>query len=239
MKRTIAILLSAVLILPLLGCNKTQDNIPQLLRDLGVKITSTTTQQLNYWLWGSSDTVTRQLIDYNTKDGDTFCFDEAGNLISFRTAEPDRAAQTAGFSVNQITREYIVSLLSVYVPDLDEFEFSEAPFSTEYGYDVMLYKNVDTVCEDCIVLRLGLGGELRSFNISRSGISDPAEVDTAYFSDQLASVLDEISDEMVSYEVGYQKVNGIIVATFSVEFEDPYGGRYVNVYMVANASDAE
>lgn len=233
MKRTIAILLSAVLILSLFGCNKAQDNIPQLLRDLDVKITSATTQQINHQLWDSLDTLTSQLTRYNTKDGQVFGFDEAGNLVSFSAGDSDPASHAANFHADQITKEYVDSLLAAYIPDSNEFGFSETPVSTEYGYDVMLYKNVDTVCEDCIILQLGFFGELRAFNIRRSGISDPAEVDAAYFSSRLAAILENVSDKMISYEVVYQKIDGVVVTTYSVEFEDPYGGRYVNVYTIA------
>ena len=137
----------------------------------------------------------------------------------------------SAFDPTQITRGYVDSLLAPYVADLSQFDSMDPPNSVEYGYEVKLYKNAGTVCEDLIILRLNSSGEMDSFNVVRTGIEDPSEVDVEYFEEQLFALLETIEDTMVSYEVGYLKIDGIICANYYVELADDGGGRYVNVYM--------
>lgn len=211
-------------------------NLPPTLQALDIKISSFTTQRANYEMTNSSQVLSRRLVRYTAKDGSYFCFDSEDNITAYRAATPDDSTETANaasFRADQITREHIDSLLSAYIPDLSEFDCMEAPAPTEYGYDITLRKNASSVCEDDLILRLDFSGGVRSFNLVRSGISDPSEVDTEYFDEQLSLLLAETADAMISYEVGYQKLEGVVFATYSVELEDSYGGRYVKTYMIS------
>lgn len=211
-----------------------QQRVPKELRALGGRVVSAQVQDIVYKTGGAAENITRHITNYIMDNGAEYSYDESGNLIAYISndfEETECADITQEQARGLITTEYVCELLRNFVPDIDTFEV-QRPVTDGIGgyYDMSLKKNIGPSCRDAIQVSLKPDGTLSFFTLSRCGISDPTEIDFAYFESLLEDTLSQRSDTVIESDIAYMKIDGTICAFCTADLRDSYGGYYCEMY---------
>lgn len=198
--------------------------------ELAGQVVSATTQDIIHGAANANASVSRTLIDYTAEDKVEYTF-ENGQFISLGNCTDSYKARMISTDPQYAEPQEVAGLLEDLVPDLSEFIFRDQ-CRAEYGYVFTYLKNGGTVCEDKLIIRLGFDGVLISVNVIRSGIDDPAEVDTDHFEAEVAAFLAKKPDTVEKYSILYRKYSGVICAFCTATFRDAADAFYCETYML-------
>ncbi len=225
-------LFAALLLCTLCACSHSEGEtaLPAHLRALNVEVESVTTRSVEYRADNRDAAAVREVRVYTDRAGNEYCYDGAGEPVSYRAAEAD--GQQSGLPQSGITEGWVAERIGGLVEDVEEFSIHSVTQNEVSGYEVILKKNEGTVCEDELILRLTGAGEVHSLSVNRSGIADASEVDTAYFEGELQALLETATDTVVEQHISYMKVDGTVCALCVVVFRDAAGGQYTAMYTI-------
>ena len=196
--------------------------------ELTGQVVSATTQDVIYGAANKDGSASRTLVNYITEDESEYRF-ENGRLIGFGNYTDSYEGPRVVTDPAYVGAQEVAELVEDLVPDLSEFVFRNRD-RAESRYTFYFLKNGGTVCEDQLIVRLNFDGMLSSVNVIRSGIDDPAEVDTDYFEAEVAAFLAKQTNTVEKYDIIYKKCSGVICAFCTVVFCDSAGGQYAETY---------
>lgn len=232
-KRRAVIMLCVLLVIAaclyMAGAFSERTAMPVSMQSRSGEISEVTTQRTRYDMDNSLKNVVREVRTYHLNTGEEYLYDGDGNLIAYSAGKSVRGTGEASLSRQDVTEEQLEAVLAPFISDGEQFSLYSV-YDTGTYYEIILKKAEGTVCEDQLILRLSYSGEIRSFNLNRSGIEDPSEVDTAYYEQELLELLPSDGDVVLEQSFTYMKVDGVIWATATVTFQDASGGNYVKTY---------